>query len=316
MKAAQYSTYGGAEVIEINNNAVKPTPQEGQVLVEVHAASINPFDWKLRAGYMKDMIPLSFPVTIGGDFAGIVVQAGPPRVDERQRVEAGDAVYGQALIINGGSGSLAEFAVANLKNIAAKPKNVTFEEAAALPLVGSSAVQALEDHIKLQKNQRILIHGGAGGIGHIAIQIAKYLGAFVATTVSSDDVDFVKKLGADEIINYKTEKFEEKLKDFDAVYDTIGGETTNKSFMILKNGGVLVSMLGQPDQALAQKHNVVAIGQSTNTNTKHLTRLAELIDAGAIKPQIDKVYPLDQAREAFERLEKGSPQGKVVIRIK
>ncbi|MBI2034279.1 MAG: NADP-dependent oxidoreductase [Candidatus Levybacteria bacterium] len=200
MKAAQYSTYGGAEVIEINNNAVKPTPQEGQVLVEVHAASINPFDWKLRAGYMKDMIPLSFPVTIGGDFAGIVVQAGPPRVDERQRVEAGDAVYGQALIINGGSGSLAEFAVANLKNIAAKPKNVTFEEAAALPLVGSSAVQALEDHIKLQKNQRILIHGGAGGIGHIAIQIAKYLGAFVATTVSSDDVDFVKKLGADEII--------------------------------------------------------------------------------------------------------------------
>lgn len=312
MKAAQYDRYGGPEVIEITDNAAKPTPKEGQVLVEVYAASINPFDRTLRTGYMKDMIPLSFPVTIGGDFAGIVAQAGPGVADYK----GGDAVYGQALIVNGGSGSLAEFAAANLKNISMKPKKATFEEAAALPLVGSSAVQALEDHIKLQKGHKILIHGGAGGIGSIAMQLAKHLGAYVATTVSGDDIDFVKKLGADEIIDYKSEKFEEKLKDFDAVYDTVGGETTNRSFLVLKKGGTLVSMLGQPDKELAQKYKVIAIGQSTNTNTKHLTRLAELVDAGAITPQIDKVYPLAQAREAFEHLEQGSHRGKVVIKIK
>lgn len=315
MKAAQYSKYGGPEVIEITNNADKPVPKEGQVLVEVHAASINPFDWKVRSGMMKDMIPLSFPVTIGGDFAGVVVEVGPPRVDGAMRVEVGDEVFGQALIVNGGSGSVAEFAVANLKNIAHKPNNIDFVQAASLPLVGASAIQALEDNMKLQSKQKILIHGGAGGIGHIAIQLAKYLGAYVAATVSSDDIDFVKKLGADEVIDYKTDKFEERLKDFDAVFDTVGGETTNRSFTVLKQGGVIVSMAGQPSEELTKKYGVTAIGQSTNTNSRRLKRLAELVDAGAIKPQIDKVYPLDQAREAFVLLENGHPRGKVVVKV-
>ncbi len=319
MKAAQYHKYGGPEVIEITNNAPKPSLGEGQVLVEVRSASINPFDWKLRAGYMKDMIPLSFPVTIGGDFAGIVAQLGSGVTDYK----IGQEVYGQALIVNGGSGSVAEFVVANLKNIARKPSKADFIQASSLPLVGSSAIQALEDHIKLQKNQKILIHGGSGGIGSIAIQLAKHLGAYVATTVSSDSIEFAKQLGADEVIDYKTEKFEEKLKDFDAVYDTVGGETTNKSFLVLKKslpagwqGGVIVSMMGQPNEELAKKYGVTAIGQGTQTNTKHLTRLAELVDAGAIKPQIDKVFPLDQAREAFAHLESGHKQGKIVINIK
>ncbi|MBI4080921.1 MAG: NADP-dependent oxidoreductase [Candidatus Levybacteria bacterium] len=312
MKAAQYNTYGDSSVIEINSNAPQPVLKEGQVLVAVHAASINPFDYKLRFGYMKDGIPLSFPVTLGGDFSGIVTDVAKSVTE----VQIGDAVYGQALIVNGGSGSLAEYAAANTKNISQKPKKVTFLEAASLPLVGVSAVQALEEHIKLYSGQRIVIHGGAGGIGSIAIQLAKHLGAYVITTVGTADVDFAKHLGADEVIDYKTQKFEEIVENVDAVFDTVGGETTNKSFAVLKKGGVLVSMAGQPDPDLAKQHGVTALTQSTGTIAGRLNRLAELVDQGVIKPQIDKVFPLDQAAQAFDYLEKGHPKGKVVVKIK
>lgn len=313
MKAAQYNRYGGPEVIEINNNTSKPSPSKGQVLVEVYAASVNPFDWKLRAGYMKAMIPLQFPVTIGGDFSGIVTQLGPS-VDGEFKV--GDEVYGQALVLNGGSGAFAEFAAANIANIGPKPKNVTHIEAASLPLVGSSAIQALEEHINLKSGQRILIHGGAGGVGHIAIQLAKSLGAYVATTVSSKDVEFVKNLGADEVIDYKNQNFEDEIHDFDAVFDTVGGQTVDKSFKVLKRGGIIVSMLGQPSTELAKQYGITAIGQMTNTNAKHLIRLVELVEIGTIKPQIAKVFAFDQTREAFDYLEKGHPRGKVLLKIK
>lgn len=160
--------------------------------------------------------------------------------------------------------------------MAHKPKNIDFIEAAALPLVGSSAVQALEEHIKLQKDQKILIHGGAGGIGHIAIQLAKALGAIVVTTVSTKDMNFVEKLGStDQLINYETEDFEDMLHDIDGVFDTVGGETADKSFQVLKKGGVIVSMLGQPNAELAQKYGVSAIGQNTVTNTQHLKLLKD-----------------------------------------
>lgn len=312
MKAVQIKKYGGPEVLEVTENAPKPSVQNGQVLVEVFAAALNPFDGKLRKGYMKDMIPLTFPVTLGGDFAGVITEIGEG-VSEYSK---GDAVFGSALMVNGGSGAFAQFAAARTKNIAKKPTFVDFETAAALPLVGSSAVQAIEEHIQLQKGQKILIHGGAGGIGHIALQIAKAHEAFVAVTVSSDDVDFVKKLGADEVIDYKTEKFEEHLSDFDAVFDTVGGETTNRSFQVLKKGCILVSMVGQPDEKLAKQYGIVGIGQSTKTNTAHLTRVKELVDAGKITIHIDKVFPIDQAKEAFTYQETVHPKGKVVLKIK
>ena len=311
MKAVQINKYGGYEVLEINENAAKPSPGKGQVLVEVHTASINPFDWKVRAGYMKDFMPLNFPAILGGDFSGIVKEIGEGVAE----FKVGDEVYGSANVFSGGSGSFAEFAVAGTINAAKKPKKVDFIQAAALPLVGSSAVQALKQHMNLRRSNRILIHGGAGGIGHIAVQLAKALGSYVATTVNADDKDFVRQLGVDEIIDYKSEKFEEKIKDFDAVFDTVGGETTNKSFKVLKKGGVLVSMLGQPDAKFAQEYGVTAIGQGTKVNTQHLNRLAKLVDSGKIKVNIAKIFSLDQIKEAFKYQEEGHPRGKVVLKM-
>lgn len=322
MKAVQIKAYGGNAVLEINENTPKPTPKQGQVLAEVYAASINPVDWKIRAGYMKDMAPLNFPATLGGDFAGKVIEVGK----EVSKFKTGDEIFGSAIVLNGGSGSFAQFLAANVANTAYKPKTVNFERAAALPLVGSSAVQALEEHIKLQSGssyakatagkQKILIHGGAGGIGHIAIQLAKAMDAYVATTVSGSDIDFVKKLGADEVIDYKTQKFEELLSDFEAVFDTVGGEVTDKSFHVLKRGGVLVSMLGLPNQELAQKYGVTAIGQGTKTDNSHLTRLAVLVDSGKINIKVDKVFSLEEVQEAFKYQEEIGPRGKVVLKIK
>lgn len=322
MKAVQINSYGTNDVLEINDTP-KPSLKQGQVLVEVHGASINPVDWKIRAGYMKDMASLNFPATLGGDFAGVVTEAGPPAPiqsepagGEVSEFKTRDEVFGSAIVLNGGSGSFAQFLTSNVINTAHKPKTINFEQAAALPLVGSSAVQALEEHIKLQSGQKILIHGGAGGIGHMAIQLAKALGAYVATTVNTEDVDFAKNLGADEVIDYKTQNFEEILKDFDAVFDTVGGKITDASFKILRKGGIIVSMVGQPNEDLAKQHQVTAIGQGTNTNTSHLRRVAELVDARKLKVEIDKVFPLEQIKEAFKYQEETHPRGKVVVRIK
>jgi alcohol dehydrogenase len=311
MKAVQVTDYGGPEVIKIND-VPKPSLQEGQVLVEVYGAGINPFDDKLRLGYMKPSIPLEFPWIIGGDFAGVVLELGEGVSD----FKIGDEVYGQALILNGGSGAFAEFVAANAKNTALKPKNIDFGQAASLVLVGVSASQALEEHIKLQQGQKILIHGGAGGIGSIAIQLAKHLGAYVETTVGTEGYEFVKSLGADEVINYHTQNFEEIIKGFDAVFDTIGGEVTDKSLKVLRKGGILVSMAGQADQELAKQHKVNALTQQTRINTKRLEHLSELIGSRVIKPQVDKIFPLEQSKEAFEYFENGHPKGKVVIKIK
>jgi NADPH:quinone reductase-like Zn-dependent oxidoreductase len=269
-------------------------------------------DSAIRAGYLKEILLLKFPATLGGDFSGVIVQAGEGVSDFKK----GDKVYGQAIVWNGGSGSLAEFAAVNAVNTGKQPKSINDIEAASLPLAGVSALQALEENIKLKAGQKILIHGGAGGIGSIAIQIAKDLGGDVATTASAKDKDYVKKLGADKVIDFRNEAFEEILKDYDAVFDTAGGETTNKSFRVIKNGGVLVTLAGQPDQALAEKYHVTAIGQMTDTNTPRLNRLAELVDSGKIKTQIDKVFPIDQASEAFKYLSEGHPRGKVIVKIK
>ena len=320
MKAAQYNRYGGPEVIEVNNNTPKPSPGAGQVLVEVYAASLNPFDFKLREGFMKGMIPLKFPFTIGGDFSGVVSGLGPS-VDAASDAadgdfKVGDQVYGQALVLNGGSGALAEVCTSNVTNSALKPKSIDFLESAALPLVGSSAIQALEDHIKPKKGDKILIHGGSGGIGHIAVQLAKHLGAYVAATASGNDINFVKSIRADEVIDYKNQTFEDLLTDFDAVFDTVGGETREKSFKVLKKGGIIVSMLGAPNPELATQYGVTAIGQNTRVTSAKLNRLTELVDNGAIKPYIHKVFPLEQTKEAFEYLKKGHPRGKVIVKIK
>ena len=310
MKAAQIRDYGTSEVIEIRD-IEKPSLKTNQVLVEVKAASLNPVDYKLPSGMLKDYMPLTFPATLGGDFSGVITEIGEGVSDYK----VGDEVFGSALTLNGGSGSLAQFAASNTQNMALKPKTIDFTQAASLPLVGASAIQAIEEHINLQKGQKILIQGGAGGIGSIAVQLSKMHGAFVAATAASEDVEFVKGLGADQVIDYKSEDFSEILKDFDAVYDTVGGEVTDKSFKVLKKGGILVSMVGQPNEELAKQYEAVAIGQGTKTTSEKLKHLAQLVDSGKIKPQVDKIFPLEQIKEAFGFFEKVHPRGKVVVSI-
>ena len=233
MKSAQIKRYGGSEVVEINQSTPAPNdPSAGKVLVRIKAAGVNPADWKVREGYFQQMMPLQFPSTLGMDFSGIVEKVGEGVSDFKYN----DEVYGQASLIRGGSGAFAEMALANADTIAYKPKTLSHEEAAGLPLAGVSAWQALVESIGLSKGQKILIHGGAGGIGSIAIQLAKHLGAYVATTVSTNDKEFVKEeIGADEVIDYKTQNFEDVLShDYDAVFDTVGGETYTRSFKVLK----------------------------------------------------------------------------------
>ncbi len=312
MKAIQISKYGGSDVIELNKNAPKPAITPNTVLVEVRSAGVNPVDWKIREGYMQKMAPLQFPVILGGDFSGVITEIGT----EVKNFKKGDEVYGQAGVLNGGSGAFAEYTIANTGSIAKKPKTVSHAEAAALPLAGVSAVQALVEHMSLSAGQKILIHGGAGGIGTFAIQLAKHLGAHVATTVRAVEKDHAKKIHADEIIDYEKQTFEDLLKDFDAVFDTVGGETYTRSFKVLKPNGIIVSMLEQPREELTKKYGVRAVAQFTGVNNARLSKLAEIVDKHAIKVLIDKTYPLEQAGEALAYLKKGFPRGKVLLKVK
>lgn len=314
MKAVEINEYGDSSVMFVNNDkSLSTEAPNGKLLVDIKAAGINPIDWKIREGIMKQMIKLDFPITLGMDFSGIVKQIGNNTVSD---LELGDEVYGQASVTTGGSGSYAEMAVANNDTIAPKPKGLTFEEASALPLVGVSAWQAIVDDMKLTNGQKILIHGGAGGIGSIAIQLAKKLGAFVATTVSPDDKQFVSELGADKIIDYKSQSFIDLLHDYDSVLDTVGGETYRKSFPVLSKGkGTLVSMLEQPDPHLMKDFEVTSMFQFTRVNREHLTKLAEWISANRIDIHIDRVFSLEESAEALDYVKELHPRGKVVLKI-
>jgi alcohol dehydrogenase len=311
MKAAQIHEYGDTSVIRINETE-KPSITDVQVLVEVHASSINPFDTTIRAGYMKDSIPLQFPVTLGGDIAGVVAEAGA----EVTNLTVGDKIYGQANVVAGNSGAFAEYAATAAGQVSRMPESLDFNQAASLPLVGVSALQALTTHINLQSEQKIFIHGGAGGIGTIAIQIAKNIGAYVATTATGEGIDFVKQLGADEVIDYKVQDFTELLHDYDAVFDSVGGDDFNKSIEVLKTGGIAVSMAGQADEAKTSKLGVTAITQRTHVTTEALDALRQLVDSGVVMAQVDKVFPLEQIREAFVAREAGTVKGKVVIEVR
>ncbi len=261
---------------------------------------------------MQQMVPLQFPATLGGDFSGVVSDVGA----DRAGFKPGDAVYGTAIVVGGGSGSFAEFASAKADSIAHKPKSVSHLEAAALPLTGVSALQALTEHMRLTNGQRVLIHGGAGGIGSMAIQLAKHLGAYVATTVKAGDADYGKSLGADEVIDYEHQRFEEVGSNYDAVFDTVGGDTYARSFGVLKSGGVIVSMLEQPNEELMKRYGVKAVSQFTQIITERLSKLAEFVDQGVIKVHVDKTFLLERAGEALAYLQSGNVQGKVVVKIK
>ena len=278
-------------------------------------AGVNPADWKISEGYFQQMAPLQFPTTLGIDFSGIVKQIGEDD-DMSTDFKQGDEVYGQASVLSGGSGAFAELALVNKDSIAHKPRSLGYLETAGLPLVGVSAWQALVENIGLSKDQKILIHGGAGGIGSIAIQLAKHLGAHIATTVSTNDKEFVQLLGADQIIDYKTEKFEDILQDYDAVFDTVGGETYKKSFKVSKKGsGIIVSMLEQPNSELMSQYGIKAVFLFSQVNRQRLTKLALWVDQNNIKVNIDKTFPLDEADKALDYQKNVHPRGKVVLTV-
>ncbi|MEO5690601.1 MAG: NADP-dependent oxidoreductase [Candidatus Saccharimonadales bacterium] len=310
MKAAQIQEYGGPSVVTVVD-AEKPVVKAGQILVEVHAASLNPFDTTIREGYMKDMIPIDFPATLGGDIAGTVVEIG----DGVDTVAIGDNVYGQANIVAGNSGAFAEYAATAAGQVAIAPTNVSITEAAALPLVGVSAMQAVHEHIALKANQKILIIGGGGGIGRVAIQVAKHLGAYVATTASGEGIEIATTLGADEVIDYTSQDFTELLHDFDAAFDTAGGDEFAKALSILKQGGIAVTMTAQFDEAQAKDLGITAIAQMTHVTTAVLDQLRELVEADVVKPYVGKEFSLDEVQEAFTARESGTVDGKVVLNI-
>jgi alcohol dehydrogenase len=311
MKSAQITSYGNTNgVIEIRQTST-PNLSAGKVLIEVKAAGINPIDWKIREGYMQQMIHLQFPSTLGLDFSGVIKEVGE---DVSSDFNQGDEVYGQAGVPTGGSGAFSDVALTTATSIAHKPKTLDHIEAAALPLVGVSASQALVENIALSNGQKILIHGGAGGIGSIAIQLAKHLGAYVATTVSTNDKQFVQELGADQIVDYKKENFEDIIQDYDAVYDAIGGETYKRSFRVLKKGsGIIVSMLEQPNSELMNQFGIKALFLFSQVNRQRLIKLAQWVDQHNIRVNIAQTFRLDEASKALDYQKDAHPRGKVVL---
>ena len=307
MKAAVIREYGAA--IEISD-VPQPALLADSVLIEVHAASVNPVDGILQAGYLKEMMPITFPFTMGFDVSGVVVEVG----DQVSKFKIGDEVFSRP---NGmQAGTIAEYAVIKEEEFAIKPSNISHQEAASIPLVGLTAWQAMVTKGNLQKGQKILIHAGSGGVGTLAIQMAKHLGAEVATTTSAVNAEMVKNLGADVVIDYKTQKFEEELSDYDLVFDMMGGEIMEKSFKILKKGGCLVSIKGEDSKGLAKQYGVRFEAFFMWPSGEMLSQLAQLISDGALKPVIDRTFLIDQVQEAYGYLQGGRAKGKIVIQVK
>lgn len=311
MRAVIINEYGDKSVL-VEQELPKPEIKPNQVLVEVYATSVNPIDWKLRAGYLKQMLDWSFPIILGWDVAGKIVEVG----SEVKNYQVGDEVFARPDTTP--AGTYAEFTAVDDELLAKKPSNLTFEEAASIPLAGLTAWQCLVDNTKVKKGDKVLIQAGAGGVGSMAIQMAKHLGAYVATTASEKNEAYVKELGADECINYRTQQFEDELSDYDAVIDTMGGEILNKSFQVLKRGGRLVTIAGQPDEVLAEKHQVTASSYWLTPNGKQLGELGELLEKEIIKPQVGHVFDFSAAalQEAHELSETHHAKGKIVIKVK
>ena len=334
MKAVVCTKYGQtADVVELRDMP-KPGAGPNEVLIEVHAASLNPVDFKIQQGALKAIRKLSFPYIMGLDVSGVVVAVG---AGVRQ-FKVGDEVFSRV----GGEymGSFAEFINVDEKYVAAKPSNISHQEAAALPLVALTTWQVLVSTANLQPGQRVLIHAGAGGIGSIAIQIAKVLGATVIATTSTKNLVMVKALGADQVIDYKVQAFEKVVKDVDVVYETLGGENQAKSFQVLKAGGILVSIVGIPSSAWAREEGLpVYMGwlfDLLNWKNRRLARqqharfapvllqpegsklaiIAEMAASRKIHAVIDRVFPLEQTKEALLYIQSGRATGKIVISVK
>ncbi len=312
----------------------EPELRENDVMVEIHAASVNALDTKIRDGEFKLILPYRLPLVLGNDVAGVVVRVGA----NVRRFKPGDEVYARPA--QDRIGTFAEYIAMDEADVAMKPKNLTMEEAASIPLVALTAWQVLVERANLQKGQKILIHAGSGGVGTIAIQLAKHLGAHVATTTSTVNIDLVKSLGADVVIDYKKDNFEEVLRDYDVVLNSLGTDTLKKSVGMLKPGGELISISGPPDPDFAKENGsgwplrlvvrLLSFGirrkskrqgisysfHFMTANGAQLGQITSLIEAGVIRPVVDRVFPFEKTNEALAYVETGRAKGKVVVAVK
>lgn len=310
MKAIVIEQYGGAEEL-IEKELPKPEIQHNQVLIEMHATSVNPIDWKVREGYMKENIPFEFPLILGWDAAGVIAEVGK----DVKSFKVGDEVFARPAMENG---TYAEYVAVNEDLVALKPSDVSFEEAASVPLAGLTAWQCLIDFGQIKPGDKVLIHAGSGGVGSLGIQIAKSFGAYVLSTASAKNEAFLKELGVDEFINYETTDFTDVVKDVDLVVDTMGGEILEKSLSVVKKGGRLVSIAGQPNIEKAEANHITAESLWLNPNGKQLAELGELMQRGEVKTHIGHTFPLSAKglREAHELSETHHAKGKIVIEVK
>lgn len=332
-RAALIHRYGGNDLVRLEE-VPPPTAGPGEMVVAVHAASVNPVDFKIREGKTKVLLPYRFPLILGNDLSGEVVSVGPGVT----RFRPGDAIFTR--LDKDRIGAFTDLALVRESAAAKKPDNLSHEEAASIPLVGLTAWQALRDLGGLQAGQKVLIHAGPGGVGTFAIQLARHLGATVATTASARNTELVQRLGADVIIDYKTTPFETVVRDYDMVFDTQGGDTLLRSFQVVRRGGVIVSVGGNPDGKFARAWGlnpllVAILGLMSFRVTRaarrggvryeylfmrasgeQLGEIGALLSQGIIKPVIDRVFPFDEVREALAYVEAGKAVGKVVVKIR
>ncbi|MGG0509124.1 NADP-dependent oxidoreductase [Priestia megaterium] len=332
MKAMVIQKYGDVPLQLVN----RPLPDVGdnEVLAEIHAASINPIDFKIRDGKTRMLLKYEMPLILGNDFSGVVVKVGK----NVTKFKIGDPIYGRPR--KSRIGTFAEYIAVHEEDIAKKPKNLSFEEAASIPLVGLTSYQALHDILRLSPGQKVLIQAGSGGVGTFAIQLAKAMGLYVATTTSDKGFELVRSLGADHIINYKKEAFDKVLQNYDGVYDTIGGETLERAFKIVKPGGQVVSVSGLPNARFGQEYGSGFIKTTLfRLITRNLTKqekkynvhynflfmkpsgeqldiITQFIESKKIRAVIDRIFTLDDVQKAIKYSESGRAKGKIVIKIK
>ena len=313
MKAIRFDAYGGPEVLRYEDVPI-PQPAAGQALVRVKAVAVNPLDWKIRSGMMKEMMPVKLPFIPGGDIAGTVEAVGAGVT----ALQVGQEVYG----LQSGSdanplpgGAYAEYAAIPVATLSAKPKTLDFVQAASVPIVALTAWQGLFGTGGLTAGQTVLIHGGAGGVGMFAIQFARWKGAKVITTATADDADFVRELGAEQVIDYQNAKFEQEVSHVDVVLDTIGGDTQARSWQTLKKGGILAATPSPPSPEDAARYGVRGAFVQVKPDGAQLAQIAELLDSGTVKTFVGATFPLAEAAKAQEQSQHGHTRGKIVLTV-
>jgi NADPH:quinone reductase-like Zn-dependent oxidoreductase len=309
MKAIRIHNYGGPEVLKYED-APRPEPGEGEVLIRVYAASVNPIDWKVREGHTKDFWPHKFPLILGWDLSGVVEELGRGV----SRFKIGDEVYSVPDPTR--NGAYADYIVVRESELALKPNSLHHIRAAAVPLAALTAWQSLFDTAQLQPGQRVLIHAGSGGVGHFAVQLAKWKGAYVFATASTKNQDLLPEVGVDKAIDYTQQRFEDVARKIDIVLDPIGGDTQERSWQVLKKSGILLSLVEPPSADKAKALGIQAAFVASHPNGAELAKIAELIDFGDLKPIVNRILPLSEARRAHELSQTGHTHGKIVLRVK